>query len=97
MSDKMTEYEQKCVDTMRTLMSNRPDLVNQLSPAQIDVCCLRAAGLNERHIAELLYRSAHTIHDHVKAIHKRLNVHNSNQLTLLFVMPHTAPGAVANA
>lgn len=97
MTTDMTEMERRCVDLMGVLMTNRPELVKQLSPATIEVCRLRAAGLDEKHIAELLGKSYHTVHDHVKAVYRRLGVRNNMELTLLFVMPRTTTGDTANA
>lgn len=97
MAENLTEFQQHCVNYVSGLMANRPDLVNQLTPATVQVCRLRAAGLSEKHIAELLGKSANTVHDHVKAIHQRLGITSTVELTLLFAMPRHLPGVTINA
>lgn len=48
----------------------------ELTPREIDVLKLFSRGLSYREAAEVLDISRHTIGDHVKAIHQKLEVHS---------------------
>lgn len=69
------------------MLASRPDLTQQVSPAQHRVLELLLEGLTEPLIATRLDRSRHTVHDHTKAIYSSLKVNNRVQLVLLFSQP----------
>lgn len=54
--------------------------VEGLTPAQIRVLRWMLQGKGEDEIAEILDKSPHTIHTHVKAIFERLSVHSRSEL-----------------
>ena len=70
-----------------SLLRNRPDLCEQMTDAQIAVVEMLLAGQSAPQIAKVLDRSVNTVHDHVKAIYKKLDVNNRVQLVLLFAQP----------
>jgi len=69
------------------MLASRPDLAQQVSPAQHRVLELLLEGLTEPQIADRLERSRHTVHDHTKAIYASLRVNNRVQLVLRFSRP----------
>jgi DNA-binding CsgD family transcriptional regulator len=69
------------------IMLNRSDLAKGLSKAQQNVLGLLLQGKSEIEIADSLGRSRHTVHDHIKAIYRRLGVTTRVQLLLLFISP----------
>ncbi len=69
------------------MMASRPDLTQQVSPAQHRVLELLLEGLTEPAIAAKLERSRHTVHDHTKAIYGSLGVKTRVQLVLAFSQP----------
>lgn len=68
-------------------MLNRSDLAKGLSKAQQNVLGLLLQGKSEIEIADSLGRARHTVHDHIKAIYRRLGVTTRVQLLLLFISP----------
>jgi len=52
---------------------------DSLTPREIDVLRLFSRGLSYREASETLGISAHTIGDHVKAIHRKLRVHSRTE------------------
>lgn len=73
-----------------SIVTSRPDLTRQLSPAQVAVLRFLLAGYSEPEVAEKLNRSRHTVHDHTKAIYAALKVETRVQLLLLFAAPPSA-------
>lgn len=69
------------------LLRNRPDICEHLTDAQLHVVELLLAGQSAPQISKVLNRSVNTVHDHIKAIYKKLNVNNRVQLVLLFTQP----------
>jgi len=69
------------------MMASRPDLTQQVSPAQHRVLELLLEGMTEPAIASKLERSRHTVHDHTKTIYASLKVSNRVQLVLMFSQP----------
>lgn len=70
-----------------SIIRNRPDLCEQLTDAQLHVMDLLAAGTSAPKISKAINRSVNTVHDHIKAIYKKLGVNNRVQLVLLFTQP----------
>lgn len=52
-----------------------------LTPREIEVAQLAAAGLNCHAIAKRLFISENTVKTHLKRVYDRLEVHNRAQLT----------------
>lgn len=71
------------VETATTGDSPRP--VSRLSAAQKAVFDLLIHGHSEKEIAGQLALSRHTIHNHVKAIYGKLNVHSRGEFLAMFV------------
>jgi DNA-binding CsgD family transcriptional regulator len=59
----------------------RPKKTSILTPAEINVLRLIAAGSENNQIANELYISKNTVHNHRNNILKKLNLHNTAQLT----------------
>jgi len=59
--------------------------IDGLTPAQQEVLRLALCGLIEATIAERLGRSWHTVHTHVKAIFKRLEIHSRTELLAIML------------
>lgn len=57
--------------------------LENLTPVQREVFDLVVAGCDERMIAERLSRSFHTVHHHVQAIFRKLDVHSRTELLAL--------------
>jgi DNA-binding NarL/FixJ family response regulator len=72
-----------------SLLRNRPDICEHLTDAQLHVVELLLAGNSAPQISKQLNRSVNTVHDHIKAIYKKLSVNNRVQLVLLFTQPKT--------
>ncbi len=70
-----------------TLLRNRPDICEHLTDAQLHVVELLLEGRSAPQISKVLSRSVNTVHDHIKAVYKKLNVNNRVQLVLLFATP----------
>jgi DNA-binding CsgD family transcriptional regulator len=60
-------------------------LATELTPRLRDVLRQLARGLSEKQIAGELRISPHTVHDHVKALHRRLGVSSRGELLALLV------------
>lgn len=60
--------------------------LGKLSKAELCVAYLFAAGLTVQQIGERLCRSEHTVNDHIKALHRKLNV--SRQVELATFLAH---------
>lgn len=56
-----------------------------LTPAQQDVLKLLLEGFTEKKIAAQLKVSQHTVHNHVRVIYARLNVHSRAELMSIFI------------
>lgn len=54
--------------------------VNRLTPREQQVLDQLALGKSVREIAEELARSPHTVHDHVKSLHRKLNASSRGEL-----------------
>jgi LuxR family maltose regulon positive regulatory protein len=50
-----------------------------LSPRELDVLMLMSRGLSNRQVASALYVSYNTVHSHVRAIYRKLNVQSRTQ------------------
>lgn len=61
-------------------------LLAQLSEAQIRVLEQLKKGLAEKEVAANLDLSTHTVHNHTKAIYRKLNVNSRPELLALFMM-----------
>jgi DNA-binding CsgD family transcriptional regulator len=57
-----------------------PDRLTSLPPRLREVLSLLAIGRSEKQIAAELDLSAHTVHDYVKALHRRLGVQSRGEL-----------------
>lgn len=66
------------------LLKNRPDICEVLTDAQIQVTRHLVDGMSAPKISKALDRSTNTIHDHIKAIYKKLQVKSRAHLVLLF-------------
>ena len=55
----------------------------QLTKAEATVAALILEGLSYREIAARLGVSYHTVHDHIKALHRKANVSTSGKLAAL--------------
>lgn len=73
--------------TPTSLLKNRPDICDRLTDAQLHVTDLLAAGCSAPQISKAVGRSVNTVHDHIKAVYKKLGVNNRVQLVLLFTQP----------
>jgi DNA-binding CsgD family transcriptional regulator len=59
------------------------DLLDDLPPRLRDVLQALARGLSEKQVAAELQLSAHTVHDYVKALHRRFGVASRGELLAL--------------
>lgn len=59
------------------------DLYRRLSETEQRVFECLCQGMTERHIAETMHRSRHTVHVHVKSIYRKLNVRSRAELQAL--------------
>jgi DNA-binding CsgD family transcriptional regulator len=64
----------------RALGSNRLPRASWISQRERDVLEYLVLGHSVREIAEALSRSPHTIHDHVKSLHRKLNAQSRGEL-----------------
>lgn len=55
-------------------------IADSLTDRQQEIACLVAQGLTEGQIADRLYLSRATIHEHVRHIYERLEVHRRAEL-----------------
>ena len=55
----------------------------RLTPAEASVAVLVADGLMYAEIAERLSISPHTVHTHVKEVHRKLDVHSNGRAAAL--------------
>lgn len=60
-------------------------LVGALTERQKEVACLLAEGLTKAEVAERLFRSEHTMHEHVRHIYERPDCRRRAQLIALVV------------
>lgn len=67
------------------LVGPASEAAKQLSDAQRRVFTLLLTGMQEKTIANQLKLSIHTVHNHVKAIFRRLEVHSRAELLAKFV------------
>lgn len=56
-----------------------------LTERQKEIACLVAQGLTEREAADCLYLSPSTVHEHVRHIYERLDVHSRAELVAAVV------------
>ena len=56
------------------------EFVSMVTSREVEVLILLANGLSVKEIATHLDRSEHTIHDHVKSLHKKLHASNRGEL-----------------
>jgi DNA-binding NarL/FixJ family response regulator len=73
-------------DKVMTAASAAPPLppeVNELTPRELEVLQLIAAGKSNREIADALYISERTVKNHVNSILKRLNLRDRTQAAIL--------------
>ena len=68
-----------------------PAAVNQLSEAQRRVLAQLLDGLSEQEAAANLNLSPNTVHNHTKAIYKKLKVNSRAELLALFVPDEQKP------
>ena len=66
-------------------------LLAQLSEAQRRVLELLKKGQSEKIVASRLDLSTHTVHNHVKAIYKKLHVRSRSEMLALFVAEDNRP------
>lgn len=62
-----------------------------LPPRTLEVLDLLVQGHSEKHIADALTLSPHTVHGHVKALHKRYRVASRAELLAAVLTPRSAP------
>jgi pSer/pThr/pTyr-binding forkhead associated (FHA) protein len=62
-----------------------------LSAAERPVMDLLLTGLSQKEIASKLKKSEHTVHNHIKAIYKKMGVNSCPELLALFVAYSKAP------
>lgn len=80
-SDFSQSYVQKILAAFKahTSISSPYDLIDPLSPRELDVLRLIAAGMSNQEIAEKLFISVNTVRTHTKSINLKLDVHNRTQ------------------
>lgn len=77
----VTSQLQSVMQKLKTLAPSPPcDLPQRLTPAQARVANLLLSNASEREISETLGVSYFTIHNHVKEIYRKCNVHSRVQL-----------------
>jgi DNA-binding NarL/FixJ family response regulator len=72
-------------------IAQRAQLLAKLTQAQREVMPWLAAGLTEEQISEKVFRSRHTVHDHIKGIYANLGVSSKFELVRLW---YELPAAV---
>ncbi len=65
----------------------RQQLLDRLTPAQRQVAMLLTEGISELEIAQIVRRSPHTVHDHIKAIFRNWDVHSRAEAISLWRHP----------
>lgn len=63
----------------------RRRVLDSLSPTQQTIVPMLAEGMTEAKIAERIHRSAHTVHDHTRAIYRALGVRSRLELRDLWL------------
>ncbi len=87
-------YERRFVEPQR----HRAAILEKLREVQRLIAPHLAEGHTERHIAEHLGRSIHTIHEHTREIYRNLGVRNRRELRDLWLaVPASAPPSSATA
>lgn len=56
-----------------------------LTPRQREIACLLVQGLTEREVADQIYVSPATVHEHARHIRERLGVHSRVEMTATIV------------
>lgn len=69
--------------------------MNRITPREQLILEQLALGRTVKQIAETLARSPHTIHDHVKSLHRKLNVSSRGEL-IARVLGHIGASEIAN-
>ncbi len=69
----------------------RPEALDQLSKAERRVLDQLLVGLGEKEVAGKLMLSQYTVHDHIKAIYRKLKVNSRPELLAIFVTDKRAP------
>lgn len=64
----------------RALGTARLPRANWISPREREVLDMLVLGHSVREIAETMSRSPHTVHDHVKSLHRKLNAQSRGEL-----------------
>jgi DNA-binding CsgD family transcriptional regulator len=67
-------------ESTHQIPKRQTECLKALTKAQYQIVTLVVAGRSEAQIAELLCKSPHTVHTHLKAIFARLNVHSRAEL-----------------
>jgi DNA-binding NarL/FixJ family response regulator len=80
--------------TVWKLECHRRRIAARLTSAQRRVLEYMVQGHSERKIGELLERSPHTVHDHIRAIYHTLEIASRSDLLLLWNAPDAAPRAI---
>lgn len=73
-------------DPVRTARSEGPGLLRsryRLTAAEMRVALLVSEGLSYGEIAERLEVSSHTVHTHIKSIHRKLDVRSNGRAAAL--------------
>jgi DNA-binding CsgD family transcriptional regulator len=84
----------------RALMAIGPDRTrrnNWISPKELDVLDQLVLGKSVREIAKAMDRSPHTVHDHVKSLHRKLGASSRGELIARALGHHSVVGNVAGA
>lgn len=79
-SEKETTYQIPLPSSSRD-----KTLINVFTPAQTRVIPLLMQGKSEPEIAEILGKSPHTIHTHIRAIFEKVDVHSREELIVKLV------------
>ncbi|MSQ94184.1 MAG: FHA domain-containing protein [Gemmataceae bacterium] len=69
----------------------QPNALEHLSQAERSVFDHLLTGLGEKEVATVLNLSQHTIHNHTKAIYKKLGVNSRPELLAMFLPDRTKP------
>lgn len=81
LNDSGSELETSDPRSSGTAGLQRPSLpLDQLTSAQRPVLKLLLEGLSEREIAEHIDLSPHTVHNHARAIYRKLCIHKKSEL-----------------
>lgn len=88
----LTELSRRAVLAFGTTPSNP---MNRITPREQLILDQLALGRTVKQIADTLARSPHTIHDHVKSLHRKLNVSSRGEL-IARVLGHIGASDVAN-